>query len=100
MKTWVYNTSVLTVGTILGLCLLLVGCLGTAPVVPNFPDPPGKMAMERCPDLAKVKDDPTLSDVSKTVVANYGEYYSCAVKSDIWIEWYNIQKQIFKDLKK
>lgn len=98
MKTWVYNTTVLTLGTILGLCLLLVGC-GTAPVVPKFPEPPGKGAMERCPNLQKLKDDPVLTDVSKTVAANYGEYYTCAVKSDLWIEWYQIQKKIFEDLK-
>ena len=84
---------------LLPICLLLTGCLGTAPVVPKFPEPPGKAAMERCPDLQKLKDDPVLSDVSKTVAGNYGEYYTCAVKNDLWIEWYSTQKKIFEDLK-
>ena len=79
---------------------LLTGCLGTAPVVPTFPEPPGKLAMEPCPELEQFKDEPTLSDITKTIVKNYGEYYTCAVKQDIWIEWYQMQKKIFEDLKK
>lgn len=85
---------------LLPFCLLLTGCFGTAPVVPKFPEPPGRLAMERCPDLQKLKDDPVLSDVSKTVASNYSEYYTCAVKNDLWIEWYQIQKKIFEDITK
>ena len=26
-------------------------------------------------------------------------YYECAVKLDAWIKWYDIQKQIYQDIK-
>jgi hypothetical protein len=58
------------------------------------------MAMEKCPDLAKIKEDAALSDIAKTVNANYSEYYVCAVKLDLWIEWYQIQRKIFEDMAK
>lgn len=80
--------------------LLLTGCLGTAPIVPKFPEPPGKDAMVPCPNLEKLKDEPVLSDVAKTINNNYGEYYICAVRNDVWIEWYQIQKKIFEDTMK
>ena len=80
--------------------ILLTGCLGSAPIVPKFPDAPGRDALVRCPDLQKLKDGPVLSDVARTVNNNYGEYYACAVKSDVWIEWYQIQKKIFEDTMK
>lgn len=83
---------------LLPIVLLLTAC-SNVPVVPKFPDPPGKNAMQTCPDLQKLNEGPVLSDVSKTVAANYGEYYACAVKSDLWIEWYQIQKKIYEDLK-
>jgi len=56
--------------------------------------------MEKCPDLAKIKEDATLSDIAKTINANYAEYYVCAVKLDTWVEWYQIQRKIFEDMKK
>ena len=38
--------------------LMLSGCLfATAPVLPKFPEPPGQNVMEKCPDLAKIKED-------------------------------------------
>jgi hypothetical protein len=83
------------------LPMALSGCLfATAPVLPKFPDAPGHMAIEKCPDLAKIKEDATLSDIAKTVNANYSEYYVCAVKLDLWIEWYQIQRKIFEDMAK
>ncbi len=82
---------------ILLITVLLTGCLGTAPIVPKFPDPPGKDAMVRCPDLKKLKEEPVLSEIAKTVNGNYGEYYTCAVRNDVWIEWYQIQKKIYED---
>lgn len=80
--------------------ILLTGCLGTAPIVPKFPEPPGKDAMVRCPDLNKLKDEALLSEIAKTINNNYGEYYICAVRNDVWIEWYHIQKKIFEDTMK
>lgn len=80
--------------------VLLTGCSTVVPVTAKFPDPPGKNAMERCPNLQKLKDDPALSDVARTVTINYGTYYECAVKADTWQEWYQIQKNIFEGVVK
>jgi len=80
--------------------LILSACSTTVPVTAKFPDPPGKNAMERCLDLKKLSDTPTLSEISKTVSTNYGTYYECAVKSDSWIEWYQVQKHIFENIVK
>lgn len=81
------------------ILLLLVGCSTTVPVTRHFPDSPGNVAMTRCPQLEKLKDDSKLSDISKTVTINYNTYYECAVKNDAWIEWYQKQKQIFESVK-
>jgi hypothetical protein len=62
----------------------------------KFPDAPGRLATERCPNLQKLKDDARLSDVARTVTINYSTYYECAVKADAWQEWYEIQKRIFE----
>ena len=81
------------------LSLLLVGCSTVVPVTQKFPEAPGNVAMTACPQLQKLSEDAKLSDISKTVSVNYGTYYECAVKTDAWIEWYNIQKQIFENIK-
>jgi hypothetical protein len=78
---------------------LLMGCSTTVPVAAKFPEPPGKIMMEQCPELKKLDDATKLSDVSKTITVNYTEYYVCAVKTSAWIEWYNKQKIIFESVK-
>ena len=78
------------------LALVLSGCSTVVPVAVRFPEPPGKGAVTRCPDLQKLRDDAKLSDVARTVTVNYGTYYECAVKADAWQEWYEIQKRIFE----
>ena len=75
---------------------MLTGCSTVVPVTAKFPEPPGKMAQERCPQLQQLKADPALSDVARTVTMNYSTYYECAVKADTWQEWYQIQKNIFE----
>jgi hypothetical protein len=75
---------------------MLAGCSTVVPVTAKFPEPPGRNAQERCPQLQKLKDDPALSDIARTVTINYGTYYECAVKADAWQEWYQIQKRIFE----
>ena len=77
---------------------LLVGCSTPVPIKPKFPDVPEKI-MELCSDLEKLKDDAKLSDVAKTVTVNYSTYYDCAVKHDGFVEWYQIQKNIFESVK-
>lgn len=79
--------------------LLLVGCGTTVPVARKFPEAPGALAQTPCPQLQKLQDDAKLSDITKTVTVNYGTYYECAVKTDAWIEWYKIQREIFESVK-
>lgn len=81
------------------LVLTVTGCSTVVPVTAKFPEPPGRLATTRCPDLQKLKDDAKLSDVSRTVTINYSTYYECAVKTDAWQEWYEIQKRIFENIK-
>jgi hypothetical protein len=78
------------------LALLLSGCSTVVPVTARFPEPPGKGATTACPALQKLNSDAKLSDVANTVTVNYSTYYECAVKTDAWQEWYNIQKIIFE----
>ena len=86
--------------TALLIVLLLTGCSTVVPVTAKFPDAPGRLATERCPNLQKLKDDARLSDVARTVTINYSTYYECAVKADAWQEWYEIQKRIFEGVTK
>ena len=84
------------------LLMLLVMCTGctTPPVIPKFPEAPTKAgAMETCPDLKKLDDGAKLSDVAKTVTINYSTYYECALKTDVWIEWYQINKINYDKIK-
>lgn len=80
------------------VAVMLVGCSTTVPVARKFPEVPARL-LERCPQLEKLKDQPTLSDVSKTINVNYSTYYECAVKHDGLIEWYQVQKHIFESVK-
>ena len=81
------------------LVLLLTGCSSvTVPVTSKFPDVPERMLVQ-CPQLEKLGNESKLSDVAKTVTINYTTYYECAIKSDAWIEWYQIQKQIHNNIK-
>ena len=80
------------------LVLLLTGCSTTVPVTSKFPEPP-KYSLQTCPQLQTLKEGSKLSEVATTVTINYSTYYECAVKNDAWIEWYQIQKQIFEGIK-
>lgn len=77
--------------------LLLTGCSTVVPVARKFPDAP--KFMQSCLQLQKLNNDAKLSDVATTVTINYSTYYECAVKNDVWIEWYQIQKNIFESVK-
>lgn len=83
---------------IIMLVSCIAGCSTVVPVAAKFPEPP-KYATEACPQLQKLNDDPKLSDVASVVNINYATYYSCAVKTDAWIEWYEIQRRIFENVK-
>ena len=84
----------------IALTLCLAGCSTVVPVTAKFPEAPGLQSQTRCPQLQKLSDNPQLSDVAKTITVNYTEYYTCAVKTDAWIEWYAKQKIIFEGLGK
>ena len=80
------------------LVLLLTGCSTTVPVTSKFPEPP-KYSLQTCPQLQLLKEGSKLSEVATTVTINYSTYYECAVKNDAWIEWYQIQKNIYESVK-
>lgn len=82
---------------ILVLLLLLTGCT-TVPVTAKFPEAP-TILQTACPPLKQASEDAKLSDITKTVVQNYGEYYLCAETVNGWIDWYAKQKKIFEELK-
>jgi len=84
---------------IASLVLCLSGCSTIVPVAAKFPPPPGKSAMTECVQLAKLEKDASLSDISRTVTMNYSTYYECAVKTDAWIEWYQVQQKIYESVK-
>jgi hypothetical protein len=85
---------------VLAISLALTACSTLVPVSMTFPEAPGRQAQVACPNLQKLKDDALLSDVSKTITINYSTYYECAVKTDAWIEWYQIQRHIFESVGK
>jgi hypothetical protein len=78
--------------------LLITGCSTTVPVTARFPDAP-ILILEKCPQLKTIEGESvSIIDFTKTVTLNYTTYYECAVKSDAWIEWYQIQKKIFEEI--
>ena len=79
------------------LVFAITGCSTTVPVTAKFPEPPKYNTP--CPRLQKLNDDAKLSDIASTVTINYSTYYECAIKSDSWIEWYEIQRRIFEGVK-
>ena len=83
----------------IALVLLLSACSTTVPVTAKFPQPPGTLVQEPCPNLQKLAEQAKLSDVAKTVTVNYTEYYTCAVKLEAWQRWYHEQKVIYEGLK-
>jgi hypothetical protein len=80
------------------LILLLSACT-TVPVTAKFPQAPGTLVQEPCPNLQKLNEDAKLSDVAKTVTVNYTEYYTCAIKLEAWQRWYREQKIIYEGFK-
>ena len=85
---------------VLAISLALSACSTLVPVTMTFPEAPGRQAQIACPNLQKLKDNALLSDVSRTITINYSTYYECAVKTDAWIEWYQIQRHIFESVGK
>lgn len=94
------RSTLVVVGIVLMFILAMCsGCSTNAPVVAKFPEPP-KLGLGTCPQLQTVNEGVKLSELTKTVTINYSTYYECAVKSDQWNDWYNIQKNIFEKVGK
>ena len=74
------------------------GCSTTVPVKAKFPEVPERLLV-KCPALEKLEDEAKLSDITKTITKNYNTYYECAVRHDAWLEWYNVNKKIFENIK-
>lgn len=92
------TSTLIVVGIVIMFVLAMCsGCSTTVPVTAKFPEAP-KFSTP-CPQLQKLPDGAKLSDVATTVTVNYSTYYECAMKTDQWIEWYNIQKSIFEGVK-
>jgi hypothetical protein len=79
--------------------LLLTGCTTVVPVTQRWPDAPGTLVQQPCPQLQQLGQNPKLSDVAQTVAKNYTQYYECAVKLEAWQRWYTEQQTIHKELK-
>ena len=88
--------TIITFVLLLIVAVIISGCATAVPVAMKFPEPPGKSAMTRCPNLEKLPDSVKLSDVSHVITINYTTYYECAIKADAWQEWYQVQKIIFE----
>jgi hypothetical protein len=86
--------------TILVLTMFLTACATSVPVKQKFPEVPQRL-MAKCPNLETVPEDTTsLADLLKVVVKNYSTYYQCAVVTDSWQEWYQVQKIISEEANK
>lgn len=78
--------------------LILMGCSTTVPVTAKFPKAPERL-MQQCPPLEKLENEAKLSDIAKSVTNNYTKYHQCSIQNESWIEWYNVQKKIFEEVK-
>jgi hypothetical protein len=81
------------------LAFLATGCSTTVPVKRTFPTVPDELKV-MCPDLIEVPEGTTeLSGVLKVVTDNYAQYKECAIKVDLWTDWYEKQKKTFEEVK-
>ena len=77
------------------LAILLTGCTTVVPVARTFPEVP-TILREKCEKLKSIEGyKVAITDMLKTVVANYSLYYECSAKVEGWNEWYQAQKQLF-----
>lgn len=78
--------------------LLLSACASKpVPVKMDFPDAPLSI-QKKCENLRTVEPKQggiPITDLLKTVVANYTMYYECSNKVDGWLDWYTKTKKIY-----
>lgn len=84
---------------LLSLALVLSGCTSVVPVTQTWPEAPGLQSQQPCQPLQQLGPQTSLSEVAKTVAANYSEHYNCVLKLEAWQEWYAKQQLIHQGLK-
>ena len=84
--------------SILAAVLSLSACV-SVPVERKFPGIPSELTTSCSPLVTIPVGTTQLSTVVQTVVTNYGQYQECDTKNQLWIEWYNKQKEIFDSVK-
>lgn len=92
------STLLFVIVTAIFFMVMFSGCSTTVPVKAKFPEAPERL-LAKCPQLEKLGNEVKLSDISKTVTINYTTYYECAVKHDAFIDWYQVQKNIYESVK-
>jgi hypothetical protein len=92
------STILFVIVTALFFIAMFSGCSTTVPVTAKFPQVPESLLV-KCPQLEKLGNEVKLSDISKTITVNYTTYYECAVKHDAFIDWYQVQKNIYESVK-
>jgi hypothetical protein len=80
------------------LAVLLTGCSTVVPVTLKFPEAPVNL-QQSCDTLSQT-DSQQLSELTKTVVINYGKYHDCSNKNQAWQDWYKQQKELYEELSK
>jgi hypothetical protein len=92
------STILFVIVTAIFFIVMFSGCSTTVPVKAKFPEAPERL-LAKCPQLEKLGNEVKLSDISKTITVNYTTYYECAVKHDAFIDWYQVQKNIYESVK-
>jgi len=92
------STILFVIVTAIFFIVMFSGCSTTVPVKAKFPEAPERL-LTKCPQLEKLGNEVKLSDISKTITVNYTTYYECAVKHDAFIDWYQVQKNIYESVK-
>ena len=92
------STLLFVIVTAIFFMVMFSGCSTTVPVKAKFPEAPERL-LAKCPQLEKLGNEVKLSDISKTITVNYTTYYECAVKHDAFIDWYQVQKNIYESVK-
>lgn len=87
---------------VIGL-LLITGCMTKpVPVKMEFPNAPQSL-LKKCEELKTIEPKAggtPITDLLKSVVANYTLYHECSNKVDGWNEWYTNMKKIYDEVGK
>lgn len=87
---------------VIGL-LLITGCMTKpVPVKMEFPNAPQSL-LKKCEELKTIEPKAggtPITELLKSVVANYTLYHECSNKVDGWNEWYSNTKKIYDEVGK